>query len=153
MNDTLEDSNPASRISSADAAKIEYDQAMQFFRDHSNLRRQGLAFVTTVQGAILAVVGSNLSTMELPHVTLAVIGFFVAILGINNERRLISFSIGYLRTARQIEKRSGMSLLSDGYSAVKERRFIISNTRAFLLYYYLISIFWITLLAYNAVLA
>jgi len=139
------------KISSSDAAKIEYEQALNFFHNHSQLRRQGIAFVTTVEGAMLTIIGNNLVSMEAPHIALSVIGFFVALLGINNERRLIAFTIGYLKRARKIESVSGMSLLYDGYENMKKKPLLVSNTSAFVIYYVLIVVFWISVWLYNFV--
>ncbi|HEU4835122.1 MAG TPA: hypothetical protein VFS90_11925 [Pyrinomonadaceae bacterium] len=69
-------------------AKAEYDVGLQQYRLNSTLRRQDMAFVTTVQAAILTIIGAKLLSLDFSGFLLSAIAFFVLLLGLNSERRL-----------------------------------------------------------------
>jgi hypothetical protein len=134
-----------------EAAKLEYEKAIEQFIYYSSLRRQDMAFVTTVQAAILSITGNKLLNLDLVSVLLSAIAFFVLLLGINNERRLAAYMAGYIRRANQIEKEYDMSLLKIGKQEINNRRFLISNTIVFPLYYIILIITWIIVWVLNVV--
>jgi hypothetical protein len=45
-------------------ARLEYETALEQYRQLTALRRQDMAFVTTVQAAVLTIIGSNLLNLD-----------------------------------------------------------------------------------------
>jgi hypothetical protein len=132
-----------------DMAKEEYSSALGMFRHFSGLRRQDMAFVTTVQAAILTIIGSRLLSLDFSSFLLSTIAFFVLLLGLNSERRLSAHMSGEMRRARQIEAEHGMTLLSVAYSEIGNRKLLMKNDVVFPLYYFIFIIAWVIIWILN----
>lgn len=78
-------------------ARLEYEAALEQYRQLTPLRRQDMAFVTTAQAAILTIVGTKLLNLDASGFLLSLIAVFVLFLGINSERRLSGYMSGYMR--------------------------------------------------------
>ena len=128
---------------------LEYASALDLYRHYTNLRRYDMAFVTTAQGAVLTIIGKDLMTMNLPCVLLSLIAFFLLLLGLNSERRLTAYMSAYIRRAKEIESKRKMVLLSSAYSDVSQRRFLVSNTLTFPLYYGIFALSWLLIWTAN----
>jgi hypothetical protein len=116
-------------------SKKEYEKAIELYLHFSSLRRQDMAFVTTVQAAVLTIIGKNIMNLDLASIILSVIAFFVLLLGFNSERRIAAYMAGYMKRACQIESEYGMTLLSNGADSIKRKIFLFSNALIFPLYY------------------
>jgi len=138
-------------LKSWEQAKAEYDTGLRQFQLNSSLRRQDMAFVTTVQAAVLTIAGSKLLSLDFPSFLLSVIAFFVLLLGLNSERRLAAYMAGYLRRAKQIESEYGMSMLSEGWNEIQGRRFLVSNSKVFPIYYSIFILAWLIIWVWNLV--
>jgi len=132
-----------------DREKEEYSRALDLFRHFSSLRRQDMAFVTTVQAAILTVIGSKLLSLDFSSFLLSAIAFFVLLLGLNSERRLAAHMTGEMRRAKQIEKEIGMSLLTIAYDEVRSRKLLMTNDVVFPLYYFVFIVAWVVIWILN----
>jgi hypothetical protein len=108
-----------------------------------------MAFVTTVQGAVLAILGPRLPNLDTSGIVLSLIAFFLLLLGINSERRLSNYMEAYFKRAREIEQQFGLALVSLGFEEVRKRRSIFSNSRVFPLYYSFLMIAWIIIWVRN----
>ncbi|MCA1566434.1 MAG: hypothetical protein LC803_12495 [Acidobacteria bacterium] len=133
-----------------DIAREEYSSALGLFRHFSSLRRQDMAFVTTVQAAILTIIGSKLLSLDFSSFLLSTIAFFVLLLGLNSERRLAAHMQGEMSRAKQIEEAYGMTLLSTAYKEVESRKMLMENKVVFPLYYFIFIIAWIIIWTLNS---
>ena len=140
-----------SETKSWEIAKAEYEIGTEHFRHYSSLRRQDMAFVTTVQAAVLTIIGPKLLNLDFSGFVLSSVAFFVLLLGFNSERRLSVYMAGYMRRAKQIESEFGMSLLSDAWSEVRGRRMLFSNARIFPFYYFIFILVWVIIWLINLV--
>jgi len=138
-----------SETRSWETAKVEYELALEQWRHYGRLRRQDMAFVTTVQAAALTIIGSKLLSLDTPGFLLSVIAFFVLLLGINSERRMSAYQTGYIHRAVQIESEYCMSLLSLGWNEVQSRKLLLSNRIVFPLYYFVFIVVWASIWALN----
>lgn len=129
--------------------KTEYEIAINMFRQFATLRRQDMAFMTTVQAGVLTIVKDNLLVLGSAHFLLTAIAFLVLLMGCNNERRLSAYMLGYMKRARKIEEEFGISVLHDGFDTVKRTRFLISNRWTFPLYYLVFSLLWFVIWILN----
>ncbi|NJL40744.1 MAG: hypothetical protein HC840_14355 [Leptolyngbyaceae cyanobacterium RM2_2_4] len=124
-------------------ARLEYEAALEQYRQLTSLRRQDMTFVTTAQAAILTIVGTKLLNLDAAGFLLSLIAVFVLFLGINSERRLSGYMSGYMRRAKEIESDYGMQLLSFGTQELKSKKLLISNSVIFPLYYAFFLIAWL----------
>ena len=124
-------------------SKIEYENAFLHARHYTKLRRQDMAFVTTVQAFVFTVIGNQLPDMGAKGLLLSIIAFFVLVLGFNSERRLSSKMATCLRRASEIEARFGMHLLARVANQKKARASMISNALMFPSYYLILAALWI----------
>jgi hypothetical protein len=145
----MEDGTLRTEKSSWETAKLEYEVAVEQYRHFSSLRRQDMAFVTTVQAAVLTIIGSKLLALDFSSLVLSIIAFFVLLLGINSERRLSAYMGSYMYRAREIESEYGMSLLSPSGNNVQKKRLLLSNSYVFPLYFCIFIIAWFTVWALN----
>lgn len=111
-------------------------------------RRGGLAFFTGVQGAILTVVGNQLGNLDTQGYSLALFGIIVCLVAWNNERRIWAYMEGYRERAISIEKKSGLSLITNG-KLRSEARFTFSNRKVFQMYYFVMLSGWLAILLSN----
>jgi hypothetical protein len=132
-----------------ESAKLEYEHAINQYLHCSSLRRQDMVFVTTVQAAVLTIIGVKLQNLDLAGLLLSIIAFFVLLLGVNSERRISAYMSGYMRRANQIESEHSMSLLSNGRQEIKRKKFLVSNAIVFPLYYFVFIIAWIVIWIVN----
>jgi len=139
------------KTQSWDLAKVEYESALEQYRHYTSLRRQDMAFVTTVQAAVLTIIGKNLLSLDASNLLLSVIAFFVLLLGFNSERRITAYMSGYMKRASQIETDHNLSLLVEGQKEVSRRKLLISNTIIFPLYYFVFSVVWVVVWVINYV--
>lgn len=124
-------------------ARLEYETALEQYRQLASLRRQDMTFVTTVQAAVLTIIGTKLLELDASGLLLSLIAVFVLFLGINSERRLSGYISAYMRRAKNIEAEYGMSLLTSGIQEVQTMRFLLSNSVIFPLYYSFFILAWI----------
>jgi|GEM_PF-6858752 len=137
------------KTQSWELAKVEYENALELYRHYTGLRRQDMAFVTTVQAAALTIIGKNLLSLDASSLLLSIIAFFVLLLGLNNERRITAYMTGYIKRANQIEADHDMSLLMEGRKEVSNRKLLISNTIIFPLYYFIFASAWVVVWVIN----
>ena len=130
-------------------ARLEYEAALEQYRQLTSLRRQDMAFVTTAQAAILTIVGTKLLNLDASGFLLSLIAVFVLFLGINSERRLSGYMSGYMRRAKEIESEYGMRLLSSGIQELKNKKLLMSNSVIFPLYYAFFFVAWMIIWILN----
>ena len=134
---------PSKQPESWELARLEYEAALEQYRQLTSLRRQDMTFVTTTQAAILTIVGTKLLNLDASGFLLSLIAVFVLCLGINSERRLSGYMSGYMRRAKEIESEYGMQLLSLGIQEVKNKKLLVSNSVIFPLYYAFFFMAWL----------
>lgn len=133
------------------AETLEYQSALELYRQYTEVRRRDMAFITTAQGAVLTIIGKDLLSMNLSSFLLSVIAVFLLLVGFNSERRLTSYMGAYMKRAKDIEGCRNMSLLSDAYAQVSKRRGLFSNTKTFPVYYALFALTWAVIWIVNLV--
>jgi hypothetical protein len=134
-----------------DKAKTEYDNAISQYRHFMSIRRTDMAFVTTVQAAVLTIVKPNLLKLDESSFFLTLLVFLLLFVGANSERRISAYMQGYMNRAKQIERDHGMSLLHQASEEVKNVKFVFSNRKAFLLYYAAFILVWLVIWGINLV--
>jgi hypothetical protein len=139
------------KTQSWESVKVEYENALEMYRHYTGLRRQDMAFVTTVQAAALTIIGKNLLSLDTSNLLLSIIAFFVLLLGFNSERRITAYMAGYMKRANQIETDHDMFLLVEGRKEVLKRKLLISNTIIFPLYYFIFAATWVIVWIINYV--
>ena len=130
-------------------AKTEYQCANANYNHFSDIRRQDMAFATTVQAAVLTIVNSHLLDLNTPKFLLTLIAFLVLVIGINSERRVSAYMAGYMVRAKQIEDSYSMALLHEGTRAVQGTKLLLPNRRTFLLYYTAFIAAWLVIWLLN----
>jgi hypothetical protein len=128
---------------------VEYEQANEWWRCLSAMRRHDIFLFTGVQGGVLTIIGNNLLSMSPRDIVLSIIAFVVSLIGLNNERRLYSYLQGFRARAIEIERLVGMSLIQSGTQQVGKTRATVSNTIAFSAFYALMATGWIVIWAIN----
>lgn len=131
--------------------QVEYTMALAQFRHQSMLRRLDVGFVTTLQVAVLSIIGSNVLTMEAVDMALSVIAAFIVFMGLNNDWRMSAYMTGYLTRAREIEANHSMKLLQSGRDVVESRRRLQRNATVFPMYYILLEVVWVVVWIMNVV--
>jgi hypothetical protein len=124
-------------------AKLEYQAALEQYRQLTSLRRQDMTFVTTAQAAILTIVGSKILSLDASGFLLSMVAVFALFLGMNSERRLSGYMSAYIRRAKEIESEYGMQLLSFGIQELRNKKLLISNSIIFPLYYSFFLVVWV----------
>jgi len=104
-----------------------------------------MAFVTTVQAAVLTIIGSKLPHLDLGSLFLSLIACFLLLLGINSERRLSSYMDAYSKKAQKIEADFGLSLVMSGLCETRNKKLLFSNATMFPLYYTFFIFAWIVI--------
>ena len=79
---------------------VEYETTLEDYRHFATLRRQDMLFVTTVQGAVLAVIGTRLFSLQPADIILSIIAASVVCFGFNSEKRLSFYMAAQARRAR-----------------------------------------------------
>ena len=123
-------------------ARLEYETAIEQYRHMSNLRRQDIAFVTTVQGAIFSIIGNKLLALDSPSLCLSFIAVLVLFIGLNSEWRLATYMKAYMQSIKQIEAENGLSLLSTAGQALQRQKMLLSNSAVFPAYYIVFMLVW-----------
>jgi hypothetical protein len=83
------------------SAEVEYQQAHEWWRHLSTMRRQDLAMFAAIQGAALSIIGDQLLALNPTGAGLSIIAFLVAVMGLNNERQLHVHLLGF-RTVQSL---------------------------------------------------
>lgn len=123
---------------------------MEQLRSYSSLGRTDVAFVTTVQGAALAIIGDELLALQPSGFLLSAVAAIVALIGFNAERRLYSYMSAYMTRAREIEAANGLSLLTAARNETQRVTWLTSNTNVFRAFYCLSFIGWVLVWILNA---
>ena len=129
---------------------MEYQEALAQTRAFATLMRTDVAFATTVQAAILAVIGSHLPLHNIGHTALSVLAFTVAVLGINSVDRVYRYMSGYMSRAREIETKLDLKLIAQGYLVTKNR-FNLPIASTFKYYYALLIVFWMIIWGWSLI--
>lgn len=129
-----------------DIVQVEYQAAMEQYRHYTVLRRQDMAFVTTVQVAILTIIGAKAQSLDFSSFLLSLMAFFVLLLGINSELRLATYMSGYKQRAKDIEEENRLNIVTGASKRVEQMEknmFNITNRKIFPLYYSVFALIWI----------
>jgi hypothetical protein len=138
--------NPTGTVEKWDTEKLEYKQANEWWRTLSTMRRRDIAFFTAIEVAIITIIRTQLLNLQVEGIILSIIGFFIALIGLNNEYRSYKYLCGFRERARQIEEKQEMTLISSTQNLVSNSQFHKMNTSsAFRLYYALIAVIWLVL--------
>lgn len=132
-----------------DSAKTEYSEAVKRQIHFTSMRRQGIAFVTAFQGAVLSVIKNDLLKMDMAYFLLSAIAFFVLLLGLNNECRLYIQMKAIVRRLKGIESKFGMRIYRLSTRVGRRSKFVLSNHTFFMLYYLIFIIVWIVIWVRN----
>lgn len=130
-------------------AKVEYESSLKRLLEYTGLRRQGIAFSTTFQAAILSIIGSDILDINISHMLLSIVAFFVLFMGLNNERRLYSYIQGCSDRIKEIENQFDMSFFKSCDRRASEKPMLFSNNSLFQIYYALFIIMWIAIWIIN----
>jgi hypothetical protein len=140
--------NDESAIPSEVWARLEYEMANARWENATNLRRNGLAFFTTVQGAILSIIGDRITNLKISSYALISFGIIVTLFSWSHELRIASYMKGYQNRMIRIERLFNLDLLRSGQDqAVKMKT--ISNRKLFSWYYRINLIGWLLIILYN----
>lgn len=129
--------------------EVEYRTAIELYCQFTDIRRQDIAFITTAQGAVLTIIGTELLKMSISDLLLSVIAVVLLVIGLNSERRLTAYMKGYMERARDIEDKAEMSLLRQAHDEVLKRKGLISNALAFPCYYGAFVLVWVVVWVFN----
>ena len=130
----------------------EYASVMEEYRHYTQLWRQDMAFITTVQSAVLVAIGEKLAEMNLAHWLLSFVAFSVLLLGINSQRRLGAYLAGYKKRVSDIEETHNLKLMQYGEKGVRVRKWQVSNQKVFPIYYLVFLLVWIGIWIVNLIL-
>jgi hypothetical protein len=129
-----------------DTEKLEYKQANEWWRTLCNMRHRDIVFFTAIEVAIITVLRTQLLNLQVEGIILSIIGFFIALIGLNNECRLYKYLCGFRERARQIEDNQEMTLISKTQYLVGNSMFQkIKSSLVFRLYYAFIAAIWLVL--------
>jgi len=126
-------------------AKLEFEAALTAYAQATTLRRQDMAFITTVQGAVLTIVGDKLLNLDVRGALLSAIAMFTLLMGLNTDRRLNAYMRGYMQRAKGIEAEWDMHVLSTASESVGRTRGLVRSSTASSLYYILFIIAWVVI--------
>jgi hypothetical protein len=104
---------------------------------------------TAIQGAALGLIAARLSHLTLADTMLSAVAFMVALVGMNNERSLHYFLGAFWRRAIDIERCCGLVSLTNAELALNTAPMFIRTHSAFMLYYSVITLGWITVWLIN----
>jgi len=133
-------------------AQVEYNAALEQYRHYMTVRRTDMAFVTTIQIAILTIIGADIQNLNLSSFLLSLMAFFVLLLGINSELRLATYMLGYKERVIEIEKENHLKSVSNASRKVKEmekKMFNLTNRKIFPLYYLIFAVIWFVIWIVN----
>ncbi|MBI5839114.1 MAG: hypothetical protein HZB19_03345 [Chloroflexi bacterium] len=129
----------------------EYEEANEWWRTLSKMRRQDMTLFITLQGAVVTVIGPQLLHMDPKSIVLSIFAFSSTLLAFNNERRLYGYLYGFRQRALEIEKKRGMALIKSGLNEVGRKKILMRSSVSISWYYALIAICWIVLWILNFV--
>lgn len=129
----------------SESKRLEYQEANNWWRTLSGMRRRDIALFTGGQGAVLAIIGSDLLDLNPDGWALSAIALLISVVGFNNEQRLYLYLRWFRGRAKDIEIGHGMSLISDAHAAVLESKATLGSTLAFQAYYLVIGLCWVGL--------
>jgi len=130
--------------------KLEWEQANEWWRMLSQMRRRDMMLFTAAQGAVLTIIGVNLLALGPDGYALSALAFLIALIGLNNERRLYRYLSEFRARGIRIEEQYGMLLLTKATEKVKKPRGSVRSTIAFQAYYASIAVGWLALWIINA---
>jgi hypothetical protein len=133
--------------------EVEYQQAHEWWRHLSTMRRQDLAMFAAIQGAALTIIGDRLLSLDPAGSALSIIAFLVALMGLNNERQLQAYLQGFRSRAIAIENLYGASLIKLGIEQAGRTCVLVPTHAAFGFYYAILAIGWIIIWIANIVIA
>lgn len=136
------------------ALQWEYREANTWWRTLSNMRRRDIAFFTAAEAAILTIIGKDLLALSSAYAILSCMGFVIALIGINNERRLYSYIQGFRKRAEEIEENDDGPMFSIHYAREKVKGLqgtTIPSTIAFQIYYTLFALAWVAIWFLNVI--
>jgi hypothetical protein len=90
----------------------EYEMGVTICRHEVTLRRDGLLFFVTAQGAIMAILFGQTSPSGAAAIGLCLFAIFVSLLTVINDVRLLSHYREYVSRLKTIEQDLGMKLYS-----------------------------------------
>jgi hypothetical protein len=132
-----------------EVAKVEYENALAQYRHYTSLRGQDMMFVTTVQAAVLTIIGPKLPNLDFAYFLLSVVAFFALLVGINSQWRLSAYMAGFMQRAMQIETEYGMSFLSVGKREVDKKKLLRTTAFVFSFYHLIFILAWIVIWIWN----
>lgn len=142
----MTEKNRQSAKNSWDIIQVEYQAAMEQYRHYTVLRRQDMAFVTTVQVAVLTIIGAKAQNLDFSSFLLSLMAFFVLLLGVNSELRLATYMSGYKQRAKEIEAENRLNIVTEATKRVEQMEksmFNMTNRKIFPLYYFVFALIWI----------
>lgn len=122
--------------------KLEYQEAIKLWQDDSRLRRQGLTFSATFQGIIIAFLSRGNIDNPILFISLATLAMFIALLSLNNDKRLCLYMGAYSTRLIEIEKRNNLSLFHIIVDVAKKRTRLLTNEVVFGTFFSLLAIGW-----------
>jgi len=129
-------------ISISENDKLEYQEAIKLWQDDSRLRRQGLTFSATFQGIIMAVLSRGYGDNPILFISLATLAMIVALLSLNNDRRLSRYMGAYETRLIEIEKKNNLSLVHIITDVAKKQTPFLTNEVVFGTFFTLLAIGW-----------
>jgi hypothetical protein len=145
---TLRSLNPRRDLESGSEDQ-EYEQANEWWRKISEMRRHDLAAFTAIQGAALTVIGDHLLDMKAHQLLVSLVAFVVLLVGYNNERRLSAFLEKIVERSCAIEQQRRMTLLSNARDYMNTRPGIVKTTRTFGAFYVAAGSSWVVIWLMN----
>lgn len=128
----------------------EYEQANEWWRQISQMRRHDLAAFTALEGAVVTIVGDKLvGQLDVRDVILVIIAFIIAAIGLNNEARLYAYLTAFRARATEVESDHNLLLLTQAQKSVDSKPYILSSSLTFAAYYALIAVGWLGVLIFN----
>ncbi|SEI69988.1 hypothetical protein SAMN04487995_1772 [Dyadobacter koreensis] len=132
-------------------AKTEYEEALNQYRNTTLLRRQDIAFIITVQGAVISIIGSKMLMLDMSSLLLSAVAVFLLFIGLNNELRLSKYMEIYMDRAKEIESEFGLKLIISAYE-VRHKKFEFSNSKTFPAFYIFLIVSWLFVWVKNFIL-
>lgn len=133
-------------------AKFEYEKALDLYKTYTTMRRQDLVYMTIIQVGAFTVLKDAMFNFAHIQWIIAIIGFFLCLVGWNNEVRLATYLRGALDKVKEIERNTKLDLINSVNVKLKnEHRFIykIHNGITLYFYYLILACSWVYFLLIN----